>query len=38
MFIGEAPGREEDAQGRPFVGLVEKRILGYACPGSAQEL
>jgi uracil-DNA glycosylase family 4 len=36
MFIGEAPGREEDVQGRPFVGdagllltkLIEKMSIG----------
>jgi len=36
MFIGEGPGREEDAQGRPFVGeagmlltkLIEKMSIG----------
>ena len=32
MFIGEAPGRDEDAQGRPFVGragqLLTKMIAG----------
>ncbi len=32
MFVGEAPGRDEDAQGRPFVGragqLLTKMILG----------
>jgi DNA polymerase len=26
MFIGEAPGREEDAQGRPFVGKSGKLL------------
>jgi len=26
MFIGEAPGREEDAQGRPFVGRAGKLL------------
>ena len=24
MFVGEAPGRSEDAQGRPFVGAAGK--------------
>jgi DNA polymerase len=32
MFIGEGPGAEEDAQGRPFVGpagtLLDKQIIG----------
>jgi DNA polymerase len=26
MFVGEAPGREEDAQGRPFVGQAGKML------------
>ena len=26
MIIGEAPGRKEDEQGRPFVGLAGKRL------------
>jgi len=26
MFIGEAPGREEDVQGRPFVGRAGKLL------------
>ena len=36
MFVGEAPGRDEDVQGRPFVGaagkLLDKMIaaMGYA--------
>ena len=36
MFVGEAPGRDEDEQGRPFVGragqLLDKMIaaMGYA--------
>jgi len=29
MFVGEAPGREEDAQGRPFVGHAGK-VLNQA--------
>jgi len=28
MFIGEAPGREEDAQGRPFVGPAGRYLNG----------
>ena len=27
MFVGEAPGREEDAQGRPFVGQAGKALI-----------
>lgn len=33
MFIGEAPGKNEDLQGRPFVGSAGKyltELLGYA--------
>ncbi len=36
MFVGEAPGRDEDAQGRPFVGRAGKlltdmiRAMGFA--------
>jgi len=26
MFVGEAPGRDEDLQGRPFVGRAGKRL------------
>ncbi|MDA8156773.1 MAG: uracil-DNA glycosylase [Actinomycetota bacterium] len=29
MFIGEAPGREEDLQGRPFVGDAGKLLTGF---------
>jgi len=32
MFIGEAPGRNEDLQGEPFVGIDGKKLslaLGY---------
>lgn len=33
MFIGEAPGKHEDAQGRPFVGeagMLLNKLLAYA--------
>lgn len=33
MLVGEAPGREEDIQGRPFVGRAGK-ILGEALDGA----
>jgi len=26
MFIGEAPGRNEDLQGEPFVGIAGKKL------------
>ena len=26
IFVGEAPGRNEDAQGEPFVGVAGKRL------------
>lgn len=26
MFIGEAPGKNEDLQGRPFVGATEEKL------------
>jgi len=29
MFIGEAPGKEEDEQGRPFVGKSGQKLTSY---------
>src|SRR5512137_1483472 len=36
MFLGEAPGREEDLSGRPFVGragkLLDETLAGFCVP------
>ena len=30
MFVGEAPGRNEDEQGLPFVGAAGKNLQNYS--------